>query len=231
MCVCERERERGGGGVGGNIFASTCMHVVYSKQYKLTAVHVGRFFPVSSSFSSKGSSSKPSSCVEQASTTLPLAQSMATAGVISSEMAAIFAVPQITSKERLPSSASTSRSLTEHEFIVALEAKAKEKKDEKVRKEKARQERQQKKEEKQAQKEEKTKRKLAVEEQRREKSRCCICGFLPTADASCTRCTSCGYSFHSDCLAEIEFQRSGCPLPKLHVIVKIIITFCWLLLF
>ena len=42
---------------------------------------------------------------------------MAAVGVISAKMAATFAVPQITSKERLPSSASTSHSSTE-EFIV-----------------------------------------------------------------------------------------------------------------
>ena len=212
MCVCEREREGGGGELEVNFLHQHVCTSSTAKQYKLTAAHVGRLFPVSSSFSSKGSFSKPSSCLEQASTTLPLAQSMAAAGVISPEMAAIFAVPRMTSKERLPSSASTSRSLTEHEFIVALEAKAKEKKDEKDRKEKARQQRQQKKEEKQAEKEEKTKRKLAEEEQRREKSQCCICGFLPTAEASCTRCTNCGYSFHSECLAEIEFALAVlCP--------------------
>ena len=143
------------------------------------------------------------------STIYPLAMSMASAGVISHDLATLFAVPSITVKKRLPGAASHARSLTEGQFLKFLsqaEEEKRRKEEEKIRARKEREEKKKAKEEERKRKEDARKKK---EEAKKEKAQgsttawCDVCGEL-IEKLEVSVCSNCGYCFHQQCMTTLR---------------------------
>ena len=134
---------------------------------------------------------------------LPLATTMAAAGVISDQLAAVFAVPRIAKPARAPSAARHARSVTSDEVFLLLKEED-EKKEERERKRMAKKIKKQEAESKE--KRENIKESVAV---------CCICGMDEKHAVGFT-CTDCGLFFHTACHKEVgtawkrEFSCVNC---------------------
>ena len=145
-----------------------------------------------------------SSTVPQSSM-LPLAATMASAGLISNELAAVFAVPKISKGQRPPSAASIARSVTSDEFFSELRKAEEKKKEIALQKQKnilARAEKKGRQEEEKAQKTERVQQETTVN--------CSVCG-VRNAEITCIECE---FSFHEECQAEVcqAFGETN-PLP------------------